>query len=701
MKNYWFFLVLAAAVLFSGCKYKLKDRPNWDSEIVVPLAYTEVSLDNLLTDSTLTQTNADQSIDLIYRDTLVDFALADYMEVPDTSVSFTVNLQTLALSTGQISQRIYMDTLLIQLGFPPPLVPLLDNSCNATYTIDADTIENSDTVAINAGEFFQTAFLTNGWIVIEIDNRSPLNMDSLIFELRISRTGDVVVRDTLANINAGTRVIDSTFIGNQWVEAEMEGELVRAIIPFHAQNTVCWDFDTQWIDINIEMKDLLASEATAVFPQQIVIDDPSNVKYDFGDDIAITKLKIRSGELQIDAISTIQNPLDFSYSLPTTIKDGQTVLVDASLAAATQISIDSIRPAVYDTVYDLAGYYIDLSLNGDSVNLFPQHLLSELIYTGDTVRITLDDSITINYGLVDIIPEYIEGYIGKDTISVNESQILDIFRRFKGGSVDLADPNVAFTFVNSLGVDGEMHVNNISGTNTRNGNTVNLNAQPLAQPVTVSGARLPNVGQQVSTSIAIDRVNSNVRQFISNTPDQINFDIDLFANKNGNPVALDNFATFDSRILALLDMQVPLFGSSSNLTLEDTFAVNLQDAQLPDQIEEATIRVLVENDFPFEAKVQVYFLDADTMTVDSLFGPGALTIPAGVVDQNGVVQTPGKGDLTASYTADRFQNLSNQSTQARARFTINTKPDNTSVRIYSNYGIDLRLIGEFVAKIGG
>ena len=696
MKNKnWFFILLAAAFLFAGCKYKLKDRPNWDTEVIVPLAYSNVTLDNLLTDSTLTQTNSDLSVDLIYRDTLLNFQLSDYLEVPDTNLAFTVNLQTLALSTGEISQRIWMDTLLMQLGFPFP--QLLDGTCNVTYTVGPDTIANSDTVAIDASQFFESAYLTDGKIVTTIDNRSPLDIEDMIFELRIKRTGAVVVRDTIDSIPAGTFYSDTTFIGNNYVEAEMEGELVSAIIPFHDYNTICWDFARQWVDIEIELIDLLASEATAVFPEQTVIDDPSNVRYDFGDDIAITKLRINSGSLIIRAISTIQNPLDFSYALPTTLKDGQSVLVEASLAAAP----DSMTPSVYDTIYNLAGYYVDLSLNGDSVNLFPQHLLGNLVYTGDTVKITLNDSIRIEYGLVDIIPEYIEGYIGQDTIAVNETQILDIFNRFKGGTLDVIEPEVAFTFINSLGVDGEMHVNTIRGTNSRNGNAIDLNATPLSGPVTIAGARLPNVGQQVSTSIAIDRANSNIRQFISNMPDQFDFDIELFANKNGSPFLLNNFATFDSKILALLDMKVPLYGISENLTLEDTFAVNLQDAGLPEEILSATIDLIIENDFPFETNVQLYFLKDNNQTVDSLFASGALAIPAGVVDGNGVVQTPGKATLTSSFTNARVTTLKNQVTQARARFSISTKPANTAVRLYSNYGIDLRLVGEFTAKVGG
>ena len=85
MKNKNGYLILLAGVLlFAGCRYKLKDRPNWDTEVILPLAYSSLTLENLLTDSTLTQINSDQSVDIIYRDTLLDFQVEDYLEITDT-----------------------------------------------------------------------------------------------------------------------------------------------------------------------------------------------------------------------------------------------------------------------------------------------------------------------------------------------------------------------------------------------------------------------------------------------------------------------------------------------------------------------------------------------------------------------------------------------------------------------------------------
>ena len=81
--------------------------------------------------------------------------------------------------------------------------------------------------------------------------------------------------------------------------------------------------------------------------------------------------------------------------------------------------------------------------------------------------------------------------------------------------------------------------------------------------------------------------------------------------------------------------------------------------------------------------------------VDSLFTNGVQVVPAGQIDQNGLVTVPGEANLSASFDKDRLEQIRLRSTDAIVRFSLSTKPDGTPVKIYTNYGIDFHLVGDF------
>ena len=349
---------------------------------------------------------------------------------------------------------------------------------------------------------------------------------------------------------------------------------------------------------------------------------------------------------------------------------------------------------------DLVDYYIDMTLNGDSINLFPYRLFGDLLYSGRLSSMDLNDSIDISYGLYDIIPSYIEGYLGTTTFNYKDTLDFDFFGSILGGTVDLASPVVNLTVINSIGVDGEMEVNQMQAFNTRDNNNVSLTGQLVSSPTEVRGPKLPNVGQTIVTPISINKNNSNINSFLSVLPDQIAFDMDVHINRNGNPALRDNFATDDSKIAAYLDIEIPLEGMTENLWLQDTVALNVGEATLPAAIEEGKLKLVGSNQFPFEATTQIYFADQAGQIFDSLFTSGPATLPAGQVNQNGYVDTPGTAELIANFDQPRFTQLKQRGANAVLKFVLSTKPNGTDVKLYTTYGIDFTLVGDFNYRVG-
>lgn len=695
MKRRYILFPLVMLLALSSCRFKPKDGLEFEQNLVAPLLKSRVALEDALTDTSVVVVNPDNSLKVVFRDTLADLLLSDYLVIPDTAVKNKITLDSLSLATDTLEQDITMADIARQLIAQGPPQDVLGNIIltgqgqTVFLPVNESGLSSADEI-IDASDFFDEADLISGKIVIELENRLPFNLTDVIFTLRNNgMLSDTLAKITMPSVPAFQTRSDSADLDNSTVESSLAGKLVNIDIT---NASLPWTIDTNdYLRLRLIVKDLGASRATAVFPAQRVIGDTSRVRYDFGDDdIAITRFQVESGSLRIRAFSTIQDTIEFTYLLPTAVKNGQPVMVMERLIPDTVADT-----AGANITFDLEGYYIDLTVNGDSVNLFPYILNGDMLYSGVKQTMDLSDSIDVFYGLIDIKPSYIEGYLGKQDFSFVDSVNLDFFNSILGGTLDLTNPQVDLTIMNSIGVDGEMKINMLRAYNSRTNEVLDLAGSIVGGPIEVLGPRLPNVGQVVTSKIKLDATNSNIAEVVSLLPDQLEFDMLVEVNKNGNPALRDNFATDQSRISAFLDMEVPLEGIANNLTLQDTIGVAINDATLPAGISDGTLKLIVSNYFPFEAGVQIYFRNVGGMAFDSLFAGGPALVPAGAIDQDGYVQTPGQGELSTLFDQARLDDLRDRASDAIIRFSMSTKPNGTPVKIYTTYGIDFHLVGDF------
>jgi hypothetical protein len=693
-KTFVFLLLLLAT--FTACKFDPKDGLNWDQNLVAPILKSRVGLADALTDSSVVQTNDDNSLTVVFRDTLVDLALADYLQVPDTHFAAQITLNSITLATDTLVRDITLGELLLQLcnqGNALACTLYYDYGGQpAPFSIPPMNVASGTEVAIDASQFFDEAVLINGWMDVVIENHLIMDIDSVSFILRNdSIYQDTLIAKTMGPIPVHATLQESSNLAGKRVESHMAAILENIAIDGIPFGTIL-DLNS-YLRLMIIVRDLKASSATAVFPAQTVIDDYSRINYQFDNGMLITKLRTKSGLLHIEAISTIKDTIAFEYTLPTAIKNGQPVRVSDRLEPSP------FGPATANIDFDLIDYYIDMTLNGDSVNLFPYKLVGKLLYSGNKNTMDLTDSIDLDYGLYNIIPNYIEGYLGRSTFNFKDTIQLDFFRSILGGTLDLADPKVTMTISNSIGVDGELNIRQMDAINTRTQQTVGLTGSLMSRPTEVRGPRLPNVGQTIVTPIVLSPNNSNIRPFISLLPDRIEFDMDVWVNKNGNPAQLDNFATDQSRIAAFLDIEVPLHGITDHLTLQDTVAINLSQTTIPKGVESGNLKLVASNQFPFDADVQVYFTDFSGVVFDSLFTKAA-HLAAGIMDVNGYVTVPTTSEWVAFFDQPKFTRLKQRGQQAIVRFSLSTKPNGTPVKLYTTYGIDFHVVGDFGLHVG-
>ena len=71
MKNKIFFFI--CIFLFSACKHEL-EKPTWDVDLLVPLIHSQMSINDMLSDSAITiNENEDGFITLVFQEDFIDF----------------------------------------------------------------------------------------------------------------------------------------------------------------------------------------------------------------------------------------------------------------------------------------------------------------------------------------------------------------------------------------------------------------------------------------------------------------------------------------------------------------------------------------------------------------------------------------------------------------------------------------------------
>jgi hypothetical protein len=214
--------------------------------------------------------------------------------------------------------------------------------------------------------------------------------------------------------------------------------------------------------------------------------------------------------------------------------------------------------------------------------------------------------------------ESIFGYLGQYDFSFNDSLDINLFDKTISGGIQVG-PGAIDLFMdidNSFGTPVMFTANDLYVSSTKNA--------PYHVDINLFGAGLPNmffinapdinqIGENVETNL--DFSNSNLGQAFNIAPEKLYFDFIAMTNPESDTTA-SNFLLDNSQISMDLALEVKLFTSIANFTIEDTIDFNLN--QNTGNIDNLLFRLNAYNGFPLNAYIQVYFADSDYQILDSL-----------------------------------------------------------------------------------
>ncbi|MBN2681260.1 MAG: hypothetical protein JXR58_02020 [Bacteroidales bacterium] len=715
MKNiykivFWFALF---SLGFQACKKEF-EKPNWDVGILAPLAYGSLTLDDIVDDS-LVSVGANNLVFLSYGSDMYSMKLDSMFVIPDTSIEFTVNLENLDIGEYDFTYRTSLgDIALYDLEENGPGSNLYTTIMNAhnfgiPATIDPVDQQVFNDIAIDASEYFESVEIESGYMDIIMNNQMPMAITNLTFELRNADDGTVVFQDVFDIIPPNSELTRTSSLEG----ITLEGNLVGVITLESPGTPGDVIIDTAMsLTASIVIRDLVILSATAVFPNQDLIDMGEQAVIDPGNGVQLSEVLVREGKINIDIYNTIQQPMHFNLKLFSALLGGIPLEITGDVPAGTVSGAGH-----FSVEKDVSDYYInfrgvgsleaamgDLNGNGiidsDTINSLYYEITGGIDSTGNMITLTQDDSLYLNLSFSNIIPEYGKGFLGYHI--AEESGIIDfeVLNEIDGAELSLENVLLSLQIKNQIGVEGAVFINELTSINSRTGASVSLSGPIMSEPLYISKPTDPLSPYTdvipANSSWLLSNSNSNIQELISNLPDKLSYNLRVETNYNiAQPIpgSGTDFVYYGDEISASISLEVPLSLKASNLTLSDTVAIDLSSAEIEDVLG-GNLILITDNYFPFQAELQMFIMDTLNNITDSLFLTPQIA-EAGVVNtSSGIVDVPQKSKLVAEISKDKLKKIVEAGyVKIVARF--DTRPVDTHVSIYSYYSISFKLVADF------
>ncbi len=318
----------------------------------------------------------------------------------------------------------------------------------------------------------------------------------------------------------------------------------------------------------------------------------------------------------------------FSVSLKNNLKEQ--ILVRYRILSATQngdtFELEELVPgkSTFEGDFVLDGYNLDFrGLDGTRSNTLNAYVeaMIDPNFTG-TYTFSAGESFEIQNTFKEIIPQYAQGYFGQQLTQYEDSVTIDLFKSLAFRSADILEYDVDITIDNGIGADLLFEIGGVSTYNSSSvvslGHPILGEPQPIGRAIRTAGLASPVKHMQQHYSFTSS--NSNLDELLEIRPNGIAYNMSLEINPLGDISLGNDFVRFGHDISASMDLTVPLKFGVEGLLLRDTFAMNVDtsDSEQIDRILGGVIRGKILNGYPFEATVQLLFLDSNGVVTDSL-----------------------------------------------------------------------------------
>lgn len=415
-----------------------------------------------------------------------------------------------------------------------------------------------------------------------------------------------------------------------------------------------------------------------------------DIKLTPADSIRIDSLTYGQGDLTLTISGTVINDGAITISIPHAKKNGIPLTATFTLANGSK-------------TIDLSGYNFDLTKVAGKPSTFK--LFGSITITNSPPgSIAAGKTINFNFEQHTGSIKVLSGYLGRFYF-INENQTTDInlFKNaISASKFILVNPYFIFTFHNSIGIPLNLRFTEIIGKSNENGQMINLIPNPgVPNPYNVIGPLYTDTNPVKVSTVRIDNVGTNGA--ISNLlnllkPGNLIYSFSGLTNPNGEQT--ENFLRDSSKLNVDVEFGLPLYGLIENFVIQDTLDFKFDNIN---EVENMLLRTLIENDFPLDAKIQVYFTDSKWIALDSLVTSvlpvDQIIIPAAQVNlSTGELISSAKKTSDFIYPKTRINKIVNAQ-KILVKAVLNSAGSaKQNVKIYNTYKLKVKIAAQVELK---
>ncbi len=389
-------------------------------------------------------------------------------------------------------------------------------------------------------------------------------------------------------------------------------------------------------------------------------------------------LSLLSGELDLTVQSDIAYVSQVRIQIPKMSKNGIPYQFESALQAGETISdSEALNEYLMDLTQEDLGYN-QLKVNYRIIINYNPNLPA----TGDDISFNLHfNEPKMNYAV---------GYFGSNTIANTIDTIkIALFNNTIQGHFQFIDPYMHLDFNNSFGFPTEINVTEFKSVHQITGIETPLFLEGITEaPFEIS---FPvQIGDSTLDQYYFDNSNSNIQTILNDGDKYIIWGIEAISNPNGQEGPF-NFIDHKSKMEATTRVTIPLKGYAWDWVFTDTTHVDSGGigVENPEEINDLTLRLIIDNGFPAEGVLQIYTTDSLFQITDSLFDGPSQILESGILI-NGIVSEASKTITDIALTDDKREHVLNAgSFITLVKMQTTNGSEQEVIQIYSDYSIGL------------
>lgn len=657
-----------------ACKPEI-ESPHWDTTLLTPVAHTNMSLVNSLSDTLFSEDSLNKQITFKHTIDMGSFKLDEFDQFEEHLVNKSVKLDNITFNNVIISNSITLGTIFSNAGGG------LENLDGATAMLPDYPNAYSDQVVFSANEIFQSMSLTYGTLVASIQNNLPTDISNIELSFYNTNNQEVIANVSFPYISSGTTESQTHPLDGMIIEGDLTADIVN-IDLVGTSSPVSIDFTDELIS-TFSIQNIVPYEGIAVLPDQDVFNEDTVIAFNL-DEVRLTEVLLEEGTIEATGTSTIEDTVKFSYEIPGATLEGAPFVLYMEIPPA----VNNIANQVTQS-FDFSNYRLDLrGENFDTVNCLYTIANGWIDSTGVLSHISLeDDSLSYTLHIKNLKPKYIKGYLSKDTLNPDpHSSTLDLFNDL-AGHLDLEKVQSTLAIENGFGISAQLKINDFSVTNKAN-ESLALSGSAAQNPIMIDAAT-DNPFEGSEQTIIIDESNSNIDDLIEFFPKSITLSSSVIINPNDEA---EGFLYAEHGINSSLMLEMPLSFSSDGLFLTDTIEFS---TEVPSELNNGKFQLIIDNEYPFGTEVSMQLLNNNMNVIES-FDRLAI-VEAAIVATDGslveasrsIVDIP---DENLGYSLNNSAYIIFQ--------TILTTNGEAYQTITSEQGISVKLVGKINQAIG-